>query len=194
MECMRLWFLSVLLVICTCPYLESSVSIVTASLPNGVVDDPYFAVVNTESGCTPFTWSVTGSLPIGVQESESANTTALKLTGIPTTPGTYRFTVSVTGCGGHMSTASYKVTIQRTSDHVVDLSWIPSTSNDLAGYNVYRSPDGNRWRKINLNPIASTQYSDSTVADESTYYYAATAVNIAGVESSLTNPIVVEVP
>lgn len=192
---MRLWFFPILLVICASPYLESSVSIVTPRLPNGVVDEPYFAVVDTESGCTPFAWLVTsGTLPVGVQTSVSVNTTTLKLTGTPTTPGTYGFAVSVTGCGGHVSTTSYEVTIQSTSDHVVDLSWNASASPDHAGYNIYRSPDGNRWKRINPTLLLRLLYSDSTVADESTYYYAATTVDVAGAESSLSAPVEVHVP
>jgi len=51
------------------------------------------------------------------------------------------------------------------------------------GYNVYRGPDKVNWQKINPSPIASTVYSESTVANGSRYYYAATAVDINGNES-----------
>ncbi len=71
-----------------------------------------------------------------------------------------------------------------TADHVVDLSWNSSTSNDLAGYNVYRSPDGNNWNKINISLVGSTIYDDSTVINGDTYFYAVTAVDLEGIESS----------
>jgi fibronectin type 3 domain-containing protein len=67
---------------------------------------------------------------------------------------------------------------------VVDLSWNASTSNNVAGYNVYRSPDGSNWNKINLSLVGSTLYDDSTVVNGDTYSYAVTAVNLEGVESS----------
>jgi fibronectin type 3 domain-containing protein len=92
--------------------------------------------------------------------------------------------MSVTGCGGHVSEASYKVTIQATAEHVVDLSWKASTSSNIAGYNVYRGPNGSSWSKINVGLIGSTLYDDSTVANGSTYYYAVTSVNIEGAESA----------
>ena len=84
--------------------------------------------------------------------------------------------------------------IQATANHIVDLSWKASTSGDVAGYNVYRSSDAATWKKINVSTIASTLYSDSTVANGSTYYYAATAIDIYGHESSKTAAVKVVIP
>ena len=89
---------------------------------------------------------------------------------------------------------AYGVIIQATANHVVDLSWKASTSTDVTGYNLYRSPDGATWKKINPSLIASTLYADSTVANGSTYYYAATAVDTYGHESSKTTPVKVAIP
>jgi fibronectin type 3 domain-containing protein len=86
------------------------------------------------------------------------------------------------------------VSIQATANHIVDLSWKASTSGDIAGYNVYRSPDGATWKKINASLIASTLYADSTVANGSTYYYAAAAVDIYGHQSSKTAAVKVVIP
>ncbi len=155
----------------------------------------YSAVIAAIDGCTPFKWAiVSGALPTGVTKAVSTNTTDLDLSGTPTKPATYSFTVSVTGCGGAVSTKSYKVTIQASGNHVVDLDWKASTSTHIAGYNMYRSPDGSTWKKINASLIASTLYDDSTVANDSTYYYAVTAVNISGEESRKTAAIKVVVP
>jgi fibronectin type 3 domain-containing protein len=89
---------------------------------------------------------------------------------------------------------AYKVVIQASANHVVDLSWNASTSSNVTGYNLYRSLDGATWNKINASLIPSTLYADSTVANGSTYYYAATAVDIYGHESSKTAPIKVAIP
>jgi fibronectin type 3 domain-containing protein len=89
---------------------------------------------------------------------------------------------------------AYKVVIQASANHVADLSWNASTSSNVTGYNLYRSPDGATWNRINANLIASTLYADSTVANGSTYYYAATAVDIYGHESSKTAPVKVAIP
>ena len=172
-----------------------TVAITTTSLPNGTAGTAYSAVVKASGGCTPYKWAIaSGALPAGVTAKASSTTTSLNLTGTPTTAATYSFTVKVTGCGGGTSQKAYKAVIQATANHVVNLNWKASTSSDVTGYNVFRSPDGATWKKINASLIASTLYADSTVANGSTYYYAATAVDIYGHESSKTAPIKVVVP
>ena len=85
--------------------------------------------------------------------------------------------------------------IQSVAVHVVNLSWNASASPNIAGYNMYRGHDGVNWQRINSGGlIASILYSDSTAANGSTYYYAATAVNISGVESAKSTPIPVIIP
>ena len=59
---------------------------------------------------------------------------------------------------------------------------------------MYRSPNGVAWEKINASLIAGTVYSDSTVANNTTYYYAATSVDASGVESRKTVAIKVAIP
>ena len=124
----------------------------------------------------------------------SSTTTSLTLSGAPTTAATYSFAVKATGCGGSVSQVAYRVVIQAGANHVVDLSWKASTTADVVGYNVYRSPDAATWKKLNPGLLGSTLYSDSTVANKTTYYYAATAVDAAGHESTKTAPVKATVP
>jgi len=171
------------------------VALLTKTLPNGTVGTAYSAVVKTSGGCTPFKWAISsGALPAGVSAKASSSTAALNLSGTPTKATSYSFTVAVTGCGGNVSKGSYKIAIQATANHVVDMNWDASKSSDVVGYNVYRSPDGSSWKKVNVSLIASTLYSDSTVANGTTYYYAATAVASDGKESGKTASIKVSVP
>jgi hypothetical protein len=172
-----------------------TVAITTTSLPNGTVGTPYSAIIKASGGCTPYQWAIaSGALPAGISAKASNTTTSLNLTGTPTTAATYSFTVKVTRCHGGTSQMAYKVIIQAAANHVVDLSWNASTSSNVTGYNLYRSPDGTTWNKINASLIASTLYADSTVANGSIYYYAATAVDIYGHESSKTTPVKVAIP
>jgi hypothetical protein len=174
---------------------SSSVQIRTASLPNGIVGNAYSAAVNAIGGCTPYKWSiVSGTLPAGITMKVSSTTTSLALSGTPNRASTYAPTVQVTGCGGATYKHSYSIAIQGTTNHVVDVSWKASTTSDVTGYNLYRSPDGVNWKKANVSLIASTMYNDATVANGSTYYYAATAVDIYGKESSKSASIKVSVP
>jgi hypothetical protein len=173
----------------------ASVEITTKSVPNGTVDTTYSAIIQASGGCTPYKWAVTsGKLPPGITGKASKSTTAFDLNGTPTSADSYSFSVSVTGCGGQASAESYKIVIQSAASHVVELQWDASTSSDIAGYNVYRQTEGTAWTKLNAGLIASMDYSDSTVADSTTYYYAATAVNTSGEESSKTPSIKVVIP
>jgi len=174
---------------------SGGLAIDTTSVPNGTVGTAYSAAVKASGGCTPYKCAIaSGTLPASITAKAYSTTTSLNLAGAPTTAATYSFTVKVTACGGGTSQIAYKVVIQATANHVVDLNWQASRSSGVAGYNVYRSPDGASWKKINASLIASTLYSDSTVANSSTYFYAATAVNISGQESSKTSAIKVVIP
>ena len=167
----------------------------TTSLPNGIVGNAYSATIKATGGCTPYKWNVvSGQLPPGLKLKPSSTTTSLGVSGTPTTAAKYTPTIQVTGCGGSKYKSSYQVAIQSETNHVVDLSWTASTSKDVAGYNIYRSTDASNWKKSNDSVIASTLYSDSTVASGSTYYYAATTVDIYGKESSKSTLVKVSIP
>jgi hypothetical protein len=190
--------LSFLLLVFACQYAQCAVSpvaITTSSVPNGIAETAYSAVITASGGCTPYKWAiVSGNLPAGVAGKASTSTQAFNLSGIPTRAASYSFTVSVTACAGHVSRASYTIVIQPAANNVVDLSWEASSSGNVVGYNMYRSANGVTWNKINPSLIAGTVYSDSTVANNTTYFYAATSVNVSGVESTKTAPVKVVIP
>jgi hypothetical protein len=192
---MKSYFFPLLLLLFGSSYLQANISIVTKTLGNGTVNTPYSAVIATSGGCAPATWAISsGTLPAGMAMTASNKPISLSLTGTPINAATYSFTVKVTGCHGASSTNSYTVTIQPTPNHVVDLSWQASTSNGIAGYNVYRSPDGVTWHMLNVSLTASTLYNDSTVSNGSTYYYAVTAEDINGNESNKSTSLKVSIP
>jgi hypothetical protein len=175
--------------------MASGLTITTTKVPNGTVETAYSAVITATGGCTPYKWAVvSGSLPAGLTHKMTDQTKDFELEGTPTTATSYSFTVSVTGCGGHTVEASYKIVVQGGANQVVDLKWNASTSSDVAGYNVYRGPDGKKWTKLNAGLVAATDYDDSTVSDGSTYYYSATTVNTSGEESAKSSPVEITVP
>jgi hypothetical protein len=78
--------------------------------------------------------------------------------------------------------------------HSVDLSWT-ATPSTVSGYNIYRSTvSGSQYVKINSSLVGSTNYSDSTVAGSTTYFYVTTAVDSSNNESSYSNEAVATVP
>jgi uncharacterized repeat protein (TIGR03803 family) len=77
----------------------------------------------------------------------------------------------------------------------VNLSWNPSTSQNIVGYNVYRgtSPNG-PYTKLNSSLDPNTEYTDSAVQAGHSYYYVTTAVNSQGDESEYSNQCEATIP
>lgn len=78
--------------------------------------------------------------------------------------------------------------------HSVLLTWNPSVSSGVR-YTVYRRLSyGGPYTVLNSEPIKETEYTDSTVQNGVTYYYAVKAVNGNGVESSFSNEAIAVIP
>lgn len=79
--------------------------------------------------------------------------------------------------------------------HYVSLNWTASVSSNVVGYKVYRatSPTGS-YTLLTSSPVATTSYTDSTVQAGQTYYYAATAVDGSGSESTYSSQVSAAVP
>src|SRR5882762_9994175 len=78
--------------------------------------------------------------------------------------------------------------------HSVSLSWTASTST-VNGYNVYRSTtSGAGYTKLNGGLVSLVNYTDSTVANGTTYYYVTTAVDGSGLESINSNEASAVIP
>ncbi|MFZ0760982.1 MAG: choice-of-anchor D domain-containing protein [Candidatus Sulfotelmatobacter sp.] len=81
-----------------------------------------------------------------------------------------------------------------TPPHVT-LSWVASTSPDVAGYNIYRkTSSAGSYARINAVLDPDTSYTDATVIVGTTYYYATVAVTASGKESRFSNQVEVVVP
>jgi hypothetical protein len=78
--------------------------------------------------------------------------------------------------------------------HSADLTWQETDSN-VVGYNIYRSTvHGGPYQQINSALDASTNYTDSSVAAGTIYYYVTTAVNGAGEQSPFSNEAKAVIP
>jgi hypothetical protein len=79
--------------------------------------------------------------------------------------------------------------------HSVALSWNPSTSTNVVGYNVYRGTvSGGPYAQINSALDASTNDTDTTVQNGHTYFYVVTAVDSNGNESVFSNQVQAVIP
>jgi fibronectin type 3 domain-containing protein len=79
--------------------------------------------------------------------------------------------------------------------HSVLLSWTASNSPNVDGYYIYRSnTSGGPYTQLNSSLNPGTSYTDSTVANGSTYYYVTTAVNSSSQQSSYSNETKAVIP
>ncbi len=78
--------------------------------------------------------------------------------------------------------------------HSVDLSWIASSSSNLAGYNVYRAGvSGGPYAAV-ASANSGTTFVDGSVQSGQIYYYVVTAVDNNGVESVYSNQVQAVIP
>lgn len=128
----------------------------------------------------PLTIGAGQSVPIGVIFS-------------PSQSGAASGTLALTSNASHNQTTATLAGTGTAPNYSVALSWTPSTSS-VAGYNVYRGTSVGSYSRINAALDPGTTYSDTTVVSGVTYYYAATAVNSSGEESTYSSPIEVAIP
>jgi hypothetical protein len=164
------------------------VSISTSTLPSpGFVGQPYSATVTAVGGCLPYKWAVTGKLPAGL--TGLAGSTTYQIKGTPTTVGTSTFTISVTGCGGHVSLHSYTVAVDT---HKVALSWKPSPTSGVT-YNVLRTTISGSYYAQIKSGLTTTTFTDTSVTAGQTYYYVVDA-SLNGLTSHYTNQVTAVIP
>ena len=85
----------------------SSLSISTATLPDGVVGASYSQQFSASGGAPPYTWSVTtGTLPDGLSLSPAG-----LLSGTPTAPGNSSFTVGVADGGAGSASRGFTLAV-----------------------------------------------------------------------------------
>jgi len=103
----------VLLLLCVLGVWGCECKIKTDRLPDGAVNQPYSATLETGTWCGDGIWAlVSGTLPPGVNLFSDG-----RLSGTPNTAGTFTFTVTfqegtVLGAGGTMMEKRFTVLIQ----------------------------------------------------------------------------------
>lgn len=87
-------------------------TIVTTTLPNGVVGTAYNATITAQNGTGPYTWSLaSGTLPTGLTLNTAATGLTTSISGTPTAAGVFTFTVQVADSAAATDTQLYNVTI-----------------------------------------------------------------------------------
>ena len=73
-----------------------------------------------------------------------------------------------------------------TGDEQVTVEWYPNGEYDLAGYTVWRGRDGENFDALAEISENATRYTDTTVRNGETYFYAVSAYDTDGNESELS--------
>jgi len=128
------------------------------------------------------------SLPATIQAGQSAPFT---ITFSPVVTGAVSATLTFTSnAQPSTTTAALTGTGTPAPTHDVNLSWNPSSSPGISGYNIYRAvytSSCGAFSKVNASLDTGTLYTDSVVVDGTSYCYATTAVNSSNEESGYSN-------
>jgi len=169
-----------------------NVTIGSSQTQNGTVTANGGSLTLTSATSNNVAFTIAGlSLPLNLAAGQNA---PFSVTFAPTKSGAASATISF--AASNSSSAVEIVSGSGTTvQHIVDLTWDASSSGSIAGYNVYRATSASGpFSKINPALDAALNYSDNTVQSGSTYYYATTAVDTSGQESSYSNLTTAAIP
>ena len=95
-----------------------ALQLLTTTLPTGTVGQPFSAAMDASGGLAPYSWSMSGALPGGLQFDSSNGT----LNGTPVEYGSWPTTVTVTDAASPMSSATRALTLSVRPTQVVILT------------------------------------------------------------------------
>lgn len=103
---------------------SASLAITTTALPGGTLGAAYSTALTADGGTLPHTWSLaSGSLPPGLALSAGSG----EISGIPTTTGTFGFTVQVSDASSPAQSATKSLSIAVTAAPPLASLWTAST-------------------------------------------------------------------
>ncbi len=104
----------------------------SGSIGNGAVGKSYSGSVSAEGGSGTYTFSVVSGLPPGL----TLNSSTGKITGTPTTAGTYSFTFKVTDSNGATDTATCTITITKPYNTCSQYGYGSQPSGNNGGWSL----------------------------------------------------------
>jgi hypothetical protein len=101
---------SILVAAVVCSSCSGNLTITTSPLPGGSVGVPYSAALTGTGGTPPYTWSMTGQLPIGFTLGSSGI-----ISGTPTVGGSYGFGLTLADSGGSSVSQTYSIAVSNST-------------------------------------------------------------------------------
>jgi HYDIN/CFA65/VesB-like, Ig-like domain/Immunoglobulin domain/Cep192 domain 4/Immunoglobulin I-set domain len=135
-----------------------------SGVPTGLILSPGQTATLTATFSPSTSGSMTGSVTVASDASNSPDTIALSGTGVIVV------------------------------NHSAALSWTASTSAVIGYNAYSGTKPGGPYTKLTPTPTPGTSYTDSTVQTGLTYYYVVTAVDSAGTESPYSNEVSATIP
>ncbi|HVA93499.1 MAG TPA: choice-of-anchor D domain-containing protein [Candidatus Dormibacteraeota bacterium] len=135
-----------------------------SGVSTGLILTPGQSTTLTATFTPSSTGSITGSVAVASNATNSPDTIALSGTGV------------------------------NVVNHSVALSWLPSTSTVVGYNVYSSTQTGGPYTKLNSTPVTTTVYTDSTVKSGLTYYYVVTAVDASNTESVYSSEISATIP
>ena len=189
----------------------TSTSSSTTSTPSILLNPVSLSFSGTAGGTAPLgqtfnlsnptggtlTWTLTESASwLGLNVASGTTTTEIDAISASVSTsglaaGTYSTAIAVTASGASNSPQTIPVTLTLnppTTNGTASLSWDPSTNTSLAGYNVYMGTQPGIYGSPTSAGL-NTSYTVGSLTGGKTYYFAVTAVDTAGVESSQSNEV-----
>jgi hypothetical protein len=125
--------------------------------------------------------------------SGTANWTA---SGVALQSGANTIVVTARDAAGNTRNAQIAVTFTPPNQNTAALSWDPNVESDLAGYRIYYGLASGTYlqQKGNGLQISSNAYTVVGLNSSTRYYFAITAVDIAGNESDYSNEVFKDFP
>ncbi len=127
----------------------------------------------------------------------STRSPATAMTAASSTASSIDASTATTSRASYVSTGTTKtsnISTATTSPPQVLLTW-DASSSPVVGYHVYRSTvSGGPYAVQTASAIAALDFTDSSVAPGTTYYYAVTSIDASGLESGYSNQVVATIP
>jgi uncharacterized protein YjbI with pentapeptide repeats len=174
-------------------------------LPAGTEGVAYSQNLNSTGGITPFTYQpFSGTPPPGLSIS-TVNTTTGRVSGTPTSAGTFSFTFQATDSStppqGYQEQLTVTIRPQPASAliaspqgvGIVTLSWTASPSGDVVSYNIHQGTSSGVYTTV-INAGNTNQYVESGLTSGQQLFFVVTAVSATGIESVVSNEATTVVP
>jgi len=125
--------------------------------------------------------------------SSSTLTAAVNTSGL--TAGNYSGTITVSATGATSRTVGVTLSVNAPTTSSATLTWDPSIDSDLAGYKIYRRTASSTYgAAIATVPAGTLSYLATGLSGHTTYFFAVTAYDSAGNESTHSNEARLDIP